>query len=340
MKRETKVLKADEESIAYGAKLLRQGKLVVFPTETVYGIGANALDTQAAKSIFTAKGRPADNPLIVHISDISQITPLVSDFPEKARKLAKEFWPGPLTMILPKSESIPEVVSPGLSTVAIRLPSHPVALALLEQSGIPVVAPSANRSGSPSPTTAEHVLSDLNGRVDLILDGGDCNVGVESTVISLANEIPMLLRPGAITPEMITEVIGEISVNHAVLQEVDANQKVMSPGMKYKHYAPKAEVHLVHGTTEEFVKFCNKQNEPNIWAMGFTEDLKEIKIPAIGYGKIDNEKEQAAELFKVLRELDSQGAKKVYVHAPSTTGLGLAIYNRLLRAAAFRRIYL
>lgn len=337
---ETQVLNADSNAIELGARIIADGGLVVFPTETVYGIGANALDTNAVSKIFKAKGRPQDNPLIVHISSINDMDKLVSEIPENAKKLAEKFWPGPLTMIMKKSDIIPENISAGLDTVAIRLPSHPIAKELIEKSGVPIAAPSANISGRPSPTSAEHCTFDLMGKVDLILDGGHCEVGLESTVVSLIGDIPVLLRPGKITPEQIREVTGDIIITPGVFKEVDSNEKSPSPGLKHKHYAPKADVILIHGSIEKFSKFCEENYSKNVWAMAFEEDMNNLNIPAVSYGKLSDSDEQASNIFALLRELDKKNAKTIYVHAPSSKGVGLAVYNRLLRAASFKEKHL
>ena len=334
----TELLKANSESIQHGGELLRLGKLVVFPTETVYGIGANALDANAVEKIFIAKGRPQDNPLIVHVNSVEEVMPLVRMFPPVAKKLAEAFWPGPLTMILPRSGLVPASVSAGLDTVAIRVPSHPVARQLIAAAGVPVAAPSANRSGRPSPTSAQHCITDLNGHVDLILDGGECEVGVESTVITLAGEKPRILRPGGITPEQLEEIIGSVEIDHGVINPVEG--QVSSPGMKYRHYAPKAHVTLLNGSLEQFENFCKQHKQPGMWAVLFDEDMAKAKnwdIPVIAYGSFTNANTQANRLFAMLRELDEKNAQVVYIRAPKPQGMGLAVYNRLLRAASFKQ---
>ncbi|MBQ5563810.1 MAG: threonylcarbamoyl-AMP synthase, partial [Clostridia bacterium] len=244
----------NENDIEQAARIIKNGGLVAMPTETVYGLAANALDGKAVAKIFKAKGRPMDNPLIVHISDISQIYSLVSEFPEKAKILADKFWAGPLTIILPKSKIIPDEVSAGLDTVAVRFPSNEIARKLISLS-MPLAAPSANLSGSPSPTNARHVRDDMNGRIDAIIDGGECEVGVESTVITLATDIPRLLRPGGITVEQLREAIGEVIIDDAVLNPLKSGERAASPGMKYKHYAPKAHIILLEGSDEDFIRY-------------------------------------------------------------------------------------
>lgn len=330
-------LERDRDNITRAAALLREGGLVVFPTETVYGIGANAMEEQAVAGIFRAKGRPADNPLIVHVCSLEEIAPLVTVFPSEARRLAEVFWPGPLTMILPKSGRVPAITSGGLETVAIRMPSHPVARALIARSGVPVAAPSANVSGAPSPTNAQHCVYDLSGRVDMIVDGGECDVGVESTVLSLAGEVPRLLRPGAVTAEELRVVLGELAVDEAVTHSLREGQIAASPGMKYKHYAPKARITLVHGGDEKFREYARKEGG---WLLAFDEDKSILGDKVISYGGENSPSSQAKRLFSALRELDTAGAETVLARAPSTDGVGLAVYNRLLRAAAFQEIYL
>lgn len=326
-------LRRDRQHLVAAAEVLRHGGLVVFATETVYGIGANALDGAAVSGIFRAKGRPQDNPLIVHISHIKELDALVSEVPAAARRLADAFWPGPLTMILPKSDAIPAEVSAGLATVAVRMPSHLVARALISLAGVPVAAPSANLSGSPSPTTAGHCIDDLNGRVDMILDSGSCTVGLESTVITLAGEVPRLLRPGFITVEQLREVLGEVEVDDAVYREVKGGDPVASPGMKYRHYSPKATVCLVHGSFEDYLKLLYQKRGNGVWALAFDDDRARLAYPCVTYGKEGDAASQAGRLFAALRELDEHGARRVYARAPSAEGVGLAVYNRLSRAA-------
>ena len=253
-----KTLILDENDIEKAAEIIKNGGLVAMPTETVYGLAANALDGKAVARIFKAKGRPMDNPLIVHISDISQIDSLVREFPEKARILAEKFWAGPLTMILPKSDIIPDEVSAGLDTVAIRFPSNKIAQALIAKS-MPLAAPSANLSGSPSPTNARHVFDDMNGRINAIIDGGECEVGVESTVITLSTDTPRLLRPGGITVEQLRKAIGNVIIDDAVLNPLKSGEKAASPGMKYKHYAPKAHIILLEGSDSDFIEYVNSR---------------------------------------------------------------------------------
>lgn len=322
-------------------ELLRSGGVVGIPTETVYGLAANALDPRAVKKIFAAKGRPVDNPLIVHIVSFSQWAPLVKSVPENARRLAERFWPGPLTVILEKSELIPEETSGGLSTVGVRFPSHPVAQAIIRAAGVPLAAPSANISGKPSPTTFSHLCDDMTGRVDALVDGGDCGVGVESTVISLAGERPRLLRPGGVTLSQLREVLGEVDVDDAVLHRLTKGRQAPSPGMKYKHYSPKAEVRLVDASPEEYADYVNQkwdadpEKKGKTFALCFEEDIPLLQGPFLSFGSRYDSKEQARLLFASLSRLDELGAKRVYAHMPSKRGVGLAVYNRLIRAAGF-----
>ena len=320
------------------AKILREGGLAAIPTETVYGLAANALDPDAVNSIFKAKGRPNDNPLIVHISEVEEIYPLVTSFPDKAKALVDAFWPGPLTIILPKSDIVPKEVCPRLETVAVRMPSHPVARAIIKAAGVPLAAPSANSSGLPSPTKASHVIDDMNGKIHAIVDGGESSVGVESTVITLATEVPMLLRPGGITPEQIESVIGPIEINPAVLEELPEGEVAASPGMKYKHYSPEAQVYIIKGSFPSFRCFVETVGDEGDYALCFDGEEQSLNINAISYGGENCPEEQAHNLFALLRELDSKGAKRIFVRRPDPHGVGLAVYNRLIRAAAFRVI--
>ncbi len=331
----TQLLKPTTEGIQEAARLLRDGLLVAIPTETVYGLAADALNPQAVASIFTAKGRPMDNPLIVHIADMADWAPLVKEIPENARRLAQAYWPGPLTIILPAADCVPNEVRGGLSTVAVRFPADPIAQAVILHSGCPLAAPSANRSGSPSPTNAVRVMEDMQDRIAAVLDGGDCAVGVESTVISLCSDRPRLLRPGGITPEMLQDVLGPIDIDEAVTHALKKGASAASPGMKYKHYAPKAQVRLVKGTAKAYIDYVNEHADENVVALCFDEDANSLKVPCVTYGHRDNPLEQAHRLFDALRQLDECGAKIVYAACPQPQGVGLAVYNRLIRAAAF-----
>ena len=328
---ETKLFGTSEYDIAEAGKMIAEGKLVAFPTETVYGLGANALNEEAVRNIYLAKGRPSDNPLIVHIAEKEDIVPLVKEVTPKAKALIDAFFPAPLTIILNKSDKVGKVVSGGLDTVAVRMPKNEIARKLIRASGCPIAAPSANTSGLPSPTRVKYVIDDMMGKIDGIIDGGDCEFGVESTVITLATDVPTLLRPGAVTKEMIEAVIGEITVAPAVLEGMKNDEVAASPGMKYKHYAPKAKVVIVNADKKEYEKFVNAQK--GAFALCFDDD--EVTIPKVTFGRENDDLSQAKELFDALRELDEMGAKKVYARIPHKDGVGMAVYNRLIRAAAF-----
>ncbi len=316
------------------AECLKQGQVVGMPTETVYGLAANALNGQAVKKIFQAKNRPMDNPLIVHICHLDQLLELTSEVPFTAIQLANAFWPGPLTMVFRRSSLVPNEVTAGGDTVAVRMPSHPLALELIKECGFPLAAPSANRSGSPSPTTALHVMNDMNGIIPAVLDGGQCSVGVESTVLSLVDGNPRLLRPGGVTKEQLEAVIGTVEVDPSVLENVHLEQ-VSSPGMKYKHYAPKAKVTLLRGDGNKFCDFVNGQKEEGVAALCFEEDVAKLTIPVLPLGSVNTPKDWMYHLFERLREADRMGYQRVYAHCPPKEGEGLAVYNRLIRAAAF-----
>ncbi|MBQ3416890.1 MAG: threonylcarbamoyl-AMP synthase [Ruminococcus sp.] len=336
----TQLLSSTEKDIDTAADIIRLGGLVAMPTETVYGLAADALNGESVKKIFKAKGRPADNPLIVHIAHLEDIErlELTKNFPEKAKKLAEAFWPGPLTIIVEKGETIPDEVSAGLSTVAIRMPSHPVARKLIERSGCALAAPSANSSGLPSPTTAQHVLDDLSGKIDAVIDGGSCSVGVESTVMTLAGDTPKILRPGFITKEQIEEVIGAIEIDKAVLHHIENNEKAASPGMKYQHYSPRVSVVLVRADENHYINFVNRSQSRfhNIAALCYDEDIERIDAPYVSLGAKKDLATQAKKLFDALRAVDEiEGVEVVYAHCPKAQGVGMALYNRLIRAAAF-----
>lgn len=335
---DTLILNENEADKA--AEIIKSGGVVGIPTETVYGLAANAFDPNAIKKIFLAKGRPADNPLIVHISKTEDVFKVVSEFNKKAEILAKNFWPGPLTMILPKNKQVPKIVTAGADSVAVRFPSHVVARKIIELSGVPLVAPSANLSGKPSTTRFSHVLEDLNGKVDAIINGGDCKFGVESTVISLLESTPRILRPGAITPEQIEKVVGKIKIDDSVFHKIEKDKSVLSPGIKYKHYSPDAEVIILKGEKEDYADFVNKTNikRNDVLALCFDEDIPLIDAPYISYGSKKNSLSQAHNIFDGLRRVDKMGAKTVYVHYCDTDGLSLAVYNRLIRAAGFKII--
>ena len=337
----TQVLPVNEESIVLAAKLLQQGELVALPTETVYGIAADARNGEAVKKIFEAKGRPQDNPLIVHICGMEMLHGIVSEVPERAKKLAAAFWPGPLTMVMPRGPEVSEVTCAGLDTVGVRMPSHPVVQAVIKASGVAFAAPSANLSGKPSPTNAQDVFTDMDGRLPLILDGGECDVGVESTVISVVGEKPTLFRPGHITLEDLERALGEeVEVSKAILEKLPEGAVVRSPGMKYKHYAPKADVTLLDGTFEQFKAYVDAHADQNPSCLCFTGEAEKLGWPCVEYGREGDGADQAKHIFRSLRALDEQGDGVVYARCPKKDGLSMAVYNRLIRAAAFRVIQL
>ena len=337
----TQVLPVTEESIRLAAQLLRQGELVALPTETVYGLAADARNGEAVKKIFEAKGRPQDNPLIVHIGGLEMLRGIVSEVPERARKLAEAFWPGPLTMVLPRGAEVSEVTCAGLDTVGVRMPSHPVVRRVIQASGVAFAAPSANLSGRPSPTNAADTFADLDGRIPLILDGGKCAVGVESTVVSLAGDRPLLLRPGYVTREQMETVLEEeILISPAILEKLRDGEVARSPGMKYKHYAPKAQVTILEGNFQSYQRYVSAHAAPGVWALCFDGEAKELAVPCIEYGRQGDGVSQAHLLFTALRELDREGARVVYARCPEKDGVSMAVYNRLIRAAAFRVVKL
>lgn len=333
-----KINSPDDEKIKLVGQILREGGLAAIPTETVYGLAGNALQGKCAEKIFAAKGRPSDNPLIVHISSFSQWEPLVTEIPDSAKALADAFWPGPLTIILPKSDLVPKEVSGGLDTVAVRMPENEIARAIIEESGVPLAAPSANLSGKPSPTSAAHVIDDMNGRIEAIVDSGDCNVGVESTVLSLAVSPARLLRPGKVTAEEIAEILGEVEIDDAVFEKLPEGKRAASPGMKYKHYSPDAPVVLVKGSFEDFARYVKENASEGTVALCFEGEEKVLDVPSITYGKRDDPSSQAKHIFDALRRVDKIGAKQVFARFPENEGMGLAVFNRLLRAAAFNII--
>lgn len=327
----TELCQADDASIRRAAALLRAGELVAFPTETVYGLGADALNGEAAARIFAAKGRPADNPLIAHIAGESGLAGLIAGEPcACARALMRAFWPGPMTLIFPKSPRVPREVTAGLDTVAVRMPSHPVARALIRAAQTPIAAPSANRSGRPSPTTAAHVLEDMEGRIPLILDGGPCEVGLESTVVDVTGARPRILRPGGVTLEMLEGVVGDVDVDEGVLHQLQAGSQARSPGMKYKHYAPKGEVTIVTGprAAQEIARLYDAA-DGRAAILAFSQ-------ADYGARRVYRLKNAPGELFAALRQLDEDGMETIYAEDVPTTGVGLAVMNRLMRAAAFR----
>ncbi len=335
-----------EEDLEEAAAVLRNGGLVAFPTETVYGLGANALDERAAKKIYEAKGRPSDNPLIAHISGPEELAPLVEEIPEAAEKLMERFWPGPLTMIFRKKEIVPYGTTGGLDTVAVRMPSDPIARKLISMAKVPVAAPSANLSGRPSPTTAEHVWQDMAGRIDIIVDGGPVGIGLESTIVDVTGEIPTVLRPGAVTMEMLEETLGRVEIDPAILGPMKEGTKPKAPGMKYRHYAPKAEMTLVEGEMEQVVRSINRLAKKSL------ADGKKVGIictdetrscyPAgmvRSIGIRAKEETVAHNLYAVLREFDDLGADVIYSESFPGDQIGQAIMNRLTKAAGYHIIH-
>ena len=336
----TRIEPVSESSLAEAAALIRAGELVGMPTETVYGLAADALNPRAVLRVFEAKGRPADNPLIVHVASMEDAPPLVRTIPDAARKLMQAYWPGPMTLILPKADCIPDEVSAGLDTVGIRLPGCEAARALIRAAGRPIAAPSGNRSGRPSPTTAAHMFEDMAGRIPLILDDGPCAVGVESSVIDATGEVPVVLRPGGVTPEMIERVLGRVAVDEHVMKPLESGEAARSPGMKYKHYAPNAETVIFDGGQEAVrMAICARYDAATAAGeraviLGFDEhDFGSRERISLGSAK--NPRDAAARLFAALREADARGATLALCEAVRAEGIGLAVMNRMGRAAAF-----
>ncbi len=337
----TRILPPTDAAIAEAAALIRAGELVAFPTETVYGLGADGLNREAVAKIFQAKGRPGDNPLILHISALDQIAPLIAcELSSVAKKMADAFWPGPLTMIFPKSARVPENVSAGLSTVAIRFPAHPDAQRLIAAAETPIAAPSANRSGKPSPTTANHVFEDMDGRIPLILDGGECLVGVESTVVDMTGSVPHILRPGGITAEQIAQVAGTSEVDSAVMRPLAEGEKPRSPGMAHRHYAPNGQLTVFTGDSDRVIQRIQSEYD-RAKANGSRPLILSMEAHVASYGdrRIESlgadETAMAHRLFALLRDADHMEADVLFAEGVEAKGVGLAVMNRLGRAAAF-----
>ncbi|MDY3917451.1 MAG: L-threonylcarbamoyladenylate synthase [Candidatus Limivivens sp.] len=338
-----------EDSATAGAiqkagEILKNGGLVAFPTETVYGLGANALDERAASKIYAAKGRPSDNPLIVHIARFEDLKEIAAEVPEEAVLLAERFWPGPLTMIFRKTEKVPYGTTGGLDTVAVRMPSHPVALALIQAGGGYVAAPSANTSGRPSPTTAAHVAADMEGRIDMILDGGPSDIGLESTIVDLSEEVPVILRPGYISQAMLEEAIGEVRMDQALIR-ADSGIRPKAPGMKYRHYAPKADLKIVEGSREAVIQTINgliREAQDRGCKVGViaTEETKDRYQGGLvkSIGQRQDEESIGRHLYSVLREFDESEVSQIYSEAFETPKMGQAIMNRLVKAAGHQII--
>jgi len=345
----TKIIQIDKEvlqqdDLKEAAAILRNGGLVAFPTETVYGLGANALDPEASAKIYQAKGRPSDNPLIVHISQVQDLENLARDIPQAAYQLAETFWPGPLTIILKKKECVPVQTTGGLDTVAIRLPANQIARRLIAESGVYVAAPSANISGKPSPTTAQHVIWDMSGKIDMIIDGGSATLGLESTIVDLSTEKPMILRPGCITKVMLERVIDQVAYDPAIIsKEPDVNLAPKAPGMKYRHYAPEGKLTIYEGDIHKVVEAINHKVEEKLeqgYSVGViaTEETKALYrkgiVKTIGTRK--DESSIAAGLYGILREFDELHTEYIYSESFGENSLGQAIMNRLLKAAGYR----
>lgn len=334
----------DQEAIARAGEILKRGGLVAFPTETVYGLGGDALNENSSRLIYAAKGRPSDNPLIVHITNMEALKKIVTEIPPAARKLAERYWPGPLTMIFHKSSAVPLATTGGLDTVAVRMPSHKTARAMIDAAGGYIAAPSANRSGRPSPTVARYVIEDLDGLVDMIIDGGEVNIGLESTIIDLTGEVPTILRPGYVTQDMLTETLGLVDVDRTIL-DANSRQAPKAPGMKYRHYAPKGNLSIVEGEPERVVSYINKRisalqkegRKTGVIATDETvaryhgDDIKSV-------GSRRDEEVIARHLFRILREFDDDNVEVMFTESFETAGIGQAIMNRLLKAAGHQVI--
>ena len=338
---ETKVLtQLDREQ---AATILRSGGLVGIPTETVYGLGANGLDSDAVSRIFQAKGRPQDNPLILHIPEMSWLERYCKDVPPAAYKLAERFWPGPMTMILPRKDFIPDVVTAGLDTVGMRCPAHELCREIIRLADVPVAAPSGNTSGRPSPTTAQHMMEDMAGKIEAIVDGGHCSVGVESTIIDLTCDPPRLLRPGGVTLEQLGDILGEVDVDPAVTRLMGAGEQPRAPGMKYRHYAPEAPVTVVAGDPEKSASYIAQNAGEKDGIICFEEYMFLFEKQAAAKNVMDlgpaaDKEEQARHIFEALRHFDHTDVPAIWAQCPDGSGIGLAIANRLNKAAGFHII--
>lgn len=355
---DTQIIKIDitvpgwENQLDTAAQVLRSGGIVAFPTETVYGLGANALDSQAVEGIYKAKGRPADNPLIVHIADFNDIDVLAGVIPKVVPLLMDTFWPGPLTLVMPKSQKIPSIITAELDTVGIRMPSHPIALALIRKAGIPIAAPSANSSGRPSPTLAKHVIDDLSGKVDIIIDGGSTLVGVESTVLDVTADPPVILRPGGVTREQLQRLLGKIDSDPALFIKDSENTRPRSPGMKYRHYAPNAALLLLQGPAEQVAAEISRRaelynREGGCVGLLITDETASLYEPSLysfckilSMGSRKKPESLAANLFRCLREFDEKGIDFILAETPDVSGIGQAVMNRLLKASGGNSISL
>lgn len=348
----TTIVKTDSdninmEEINQAGEIIRSGGLVAFPTETVYGLGADALNEEAAAKIYAAKGRPSDNPLIAHIANIDMLRPLVKEIPHTAEKLMEAFWPGPMTLIFNKSDLVPKGTTGGLDTVAVRFPDHPIAQAVIKAVGVSIAAPSANLSGRPSPTLGEHVIDDMDGRVDMIIDGGMVGMGLESTIIDVTVTPPMILRPGFITYEMIEKVVGEVDIDKAIFAKPEEGLKPKAPGMKYRHYAPSADFRMYKGNAtkvaEKIILLANEKANAGMKTgvitasqhMHLYDGKLHDNIVVVSLGDLDKPETIANRLFKVLRDFDKEGTEFIFGETFSEDNLGQAIMNRLTKAAGY-----
>jgi len=345
---ETTTVKINRENLTFSnsdiekaGAIIKNGGLVAFPTETVYGLGGDALNASSSSKIYSAKGRPSDNPLIVHIAEVSALSKIVSDIPDNAYKLAEAFWPGPLTMVFNKSDAVPMTTTGGLGTVAVRMPDDNIALEFIKASGGYIAAPSANTSGRPSPTTAQHVAEDMNGRIEMILDGGSCNIGLESTIVDLTGPVPMILRPGYISKDMISEVVGNVTIDPAIMGPMDENSRPKAPGMKYRHYAPKGTLCIISGSPENVCSFISSritadhQNGKRVGVIACDDTLLKYKAADFlgAAGDRNDEIAISSRLYSLLRECDEQAIDCIYSEEFDTPQLGMAIMNRLMKAA-------
>ncbi|MBO5341590.1 MAG: threonylcarbamoyl-AMP synthase [Lachnospiraceae bacterium] len=332
----------DNTSLTRAGDIIRRGGLVAFPTETVYGLGGDGLNPESSRKIYEAKGRPSDNPLIIHICRMEDLYSIVKEVPESAKKLAEAFWPGPLTMILPKADCVPKETTGGLDTVAVRMPSHKVALAFIKEAGGFVAAPSANLSGKPSPTLAKYVVEDMDGRIDMIIDGGDIAIGLESTIVDLTGEVPMILRPGYITLEMLQDVLGEVTCDPTLLDGT-CTDRPKAPGMRYRHYAPKGDMLIVEGSSDAVVSAINKmvaESKAQGLKTGVIATAENAEKYDADVVKIVGSRQEAtavaASLYRILREFDDEETDAIYSESFATDGIGQAIMNRLLKAAGHK----
>ena len=332
----TQLLSTSEQDLNTAAAIIRSGGLVAIPTETVYGLGADGLNPDAVKKIFDAKGRPQDNPLILHIYSPEQLRDYCRNIPEDAWLLAEHFWPGPLTMILPVRDCVPKTTTAGLDTVGVRCPDNAATREIIRLTGVPIAAPSANTSGKPSPTTAAHVLHDMDGKIDAIVDGGPCRVGVESTIVDLTGPVPRLLRPGGIGPEALTALLGDLDIDKAVTGEIAQDAVVRAPGMKYKHYAPAAEVLIVDGSAEAAARYVRERFQPGDAVLCFAEELPLFAdCNPTAYGWEHEPDSLSAGLFAALRALDDGRVQRIFARCPTGGGINVATRNRLRKSAGF-----